>query len=97
MLAKMKTGRDASICRSISILAPPGSIAKRSCYQRGCNANPGCTRTYADCVIEEYGKPGEDWVIVITADEIATLAHNIRFFYRFDWTLAASGGAYTRR
>jgi hypothetical protein len=40
-------------------------------YQRGCNANPICTRVYADCVIEQYCKPGEECVIEISAAEIA--------------------------
>lgn len=42
-------------------------------YQRGCIANPDCSRIYADCVIEEYCTPGEECVIEIAAEEIASL------------------------
>ncbi len=42
-------------------------------YQRGCIANLDCSRIYADCVIEEYCTPGEECVIEIAAEEIASL------------------------
>jgi hypothetical protein len=42
-------------------------------YQRGCEANPGCTTEYADCVVEQYCTPGETCVVEITAEAIADL------------------------
>jgi hypothetical protein len=40
-------------------------------YQRGCEANTGCTTRYTGCVVEEYCTPGEPCVVEITAEEIA--------------------------
>ncbi|MCP3892981.1 MAG: hypothetical protein GY702_29515 [Desulfobulbaceae bacterium] len=42
-------------------------------YQKGCNANPGCSTLYTDCVIEQYCIPGTECIVEITAEEIAAL------------------------
>ncbi len=42
-------------------------------YQRGCKANNNCQTRYADCIAEEYCKPGQECVVEITAKEIAAL------------------------